>query len=51
MQEILSLEVGSFSGAVVVTVREVRDAQILKLLLHKDKERKANLKYKNSINK
>lgn len=51
MEEISSLEVGSLSNAVVVTVREGGDAHILKLLLQKDKERKANLEYKNFINK
>lgn len=40
MEEISSLEVGSLSTAVVVTVREGGDAHILKLLLQKDKERK-----------
>lgn len=51
MEEISSLEVGSLSNAVVVTVREGRDAHILKLLLQKDKERKANLDYKSFVNK
>lgn len=51
MEEISSLEVGSLNSAVVAAVREGGGAHVLKLLLQKDKERKANLKYMNFINR
>lgn len=44
MEEISGLEVGCLSSAVVMTVREGGSAHIFKLLLQKDKDRKAKWK-------